>query len=63
MDINLKINGNPVLGTIKIGGVLYYIDTNKHIYTNTDDTYTQVTDPKTLKKILDYITPRSLDVI
>ena len=63
MDINLKINDVPVLGTIKMDGITYYVDRNKFIYTLDNNTYNKVTDASTLKRILEYITPRSLDVI
>lgn len=63
MDVNLNINGIPVLGTIKIENTIYYVDKNRSIYIYEDDTYKKVNDMETLKKVLRYISPRSMDVI
>ena len=63
MDNDIKINGVDVLGKIKVDGITYYVDMNKTIYTCQDDgAYSKVNDESTLKKILDYITPQSMDV-
>ena len=63
MDGMIKINDVPVIGTITIKGITYYVDINRDIYTETSGEYNRVTNEETLKMVLDYISPRPLDII
>lgn len=62
-SISNNINGRPILGSVKVHGVTYYVDINKKIFIKDEQEYSQIVDEQTLKEILDYITPKSLDVI
>ena len=59
----IKINDVSVIGTVIIDGIKYYIDTNKAIYEKTNNEHVIVSDEERLRKIIDYISPKSLDVI
>ena len=63
MDDMIKINNVPVIGTVTIKGITYYVDINRDIYTETNGEYNRVTNEETLKMVLDYISPRPLDII
>lgn len=62
MDVNLKINDIPVLGSIKYQNIIYYITINKDIYVHKDNNYIKITDVSITKNVLKYISPRSLDL-
>lgn len=61
-DINKKINNKPVIGKFSLKGTVYYVDIDKTIYTCKEDKYEVVQDRETLQSILDYISPKSIDL-
>lgn len=63
MNINEKIDGKLVVLNILYEGIMYYITADKAIYTKEGQKHIEVQDNVTVKKIIDYITPKSLDII
>ena len=60
--IESNINGYTILGSVIVQGITYYIDINKKIYVRDGQDFSKVSDENTLRNILDYITPKSIDV-
>ena len=62
-SINNSINGKNILGSIILDGTTYYVDIDKKMYVEDEPgKFELVVDEKTLRNVLDYITPKSKDV-
>ena len=57
-----KIDGKIIVGQVKFDGIMYYIRIDRNIYTEENGQYNIVQDKELLQKILEYISPTSMDV-
>ena len=61
-EINKKINDKSIIGELTVEGKVYYVDSDKLIYTDINGEYVVVNDKETLQRILEYISPKSVDL-
>ena len=61
-ELSNLVNDKHLLGSVIVDGVTYYVDINRNIFIKNNDEFEKVEDTETLKKILEYITPKSIDV-
>jgi len=61
-DHSKKINDKLIIGELSIDGKVYFVDEDKTIYSEVNQKYQIVNDKETLQRILDYISPKSIDI-